>query len=57
MYGALSDCTLQQGKIWLQKAQVNGHRDAGRVLQLYSAKSQEGVSYIESVSLQQGQQS
>ena len=57
VYGALSDCTLQQGKIWLQKAQVNGHRDAGRVLQLYSAKSQEGVSYIESVSLQQGQQS
>jgi enhanced entry protein EnhC len=50
--GALSDCNPQQGKIWLQKAQVNGHREAARMLRLYSAKTQEGISYIESVSLQ-----
>lgn len=47
--GVIRDCSPQEGKQWLQKAHNNGHVQAGRTLRLYTAKSQEGASYIESV--------
>ena len=52
--GDLSGCTLQEGKQWLQKAQDHGVSAAAKLLRLYTAKSQENVSYIESVRLNNG---
>ncbi len=53
--GFVEGCTEQQGKRLLEKAQQSGYRDAGQLLRFYTAKSQDGVSYIESVVLSQGQ--
>ncbi|PJD92749.1 MAG: endopeptidase IV [Legionella sp.] len=53
--GFVEGCTEQQGKNLLEKAQQNGYRDAGQLLRFYTAKSQDGVSYIESIIVSQGQ--
>ena len=53
--GFASDCTKQQGKEWLKKAQENGCKEAAQMLRWDSAKSQPGLSYIESVTLSSSQ--
>ncbi|HVT61878.1 MAG TPA: tetratricopeptide repeat protein, partial [Legionellaceae bacterium] len=49
--GKTNNCTSQEAKSLLEKAQLSGHRNAAQLLRLYTAKSQDGVSYIESIVL------
>ncbi|MCR9191982.1 MAG: sel1 repeat family protein [Gammaproteobacteria bacterium] len=49
--GQISNCTAQEGKAWLAKSERNGCKEAAQLLRLYTANSQDDVSYIESVTL------
>lgn len=42
-------CSQQEAKNWLVKAEHNGHHDASQLLRLLAARSQSGLSYVESI--------